>query len=314
MINYLFFIILIIFVLFYPNIPSKKFTKENIVFIKLGVNSKSNHCVGLGNQLFKIFTGISYALDNNYKYLLVNCRNIQKIHNPTSFRVVYFDNIFKKLSKNVSNADYDNSFTLLKEKRPEYDKLEKKEGKIWLEGYFQSPRYFSHNYKKIIKITGIAEMQINIENRYRYNYNNLCSMHFRMGDFKKMLDRFHILDKKYYLEATKKIININGINNFLVFYEKEDENNVKKILLYLKRNNHKINKFYLIDTRIPDYEQILIMSNCNSNIMANSTFSWWAAYLNRNNRKIVIRPKKWYGPGNEHKSLRDLFPKNWIGL
>jgi len=307
---YMFFLILIPFILLFPKIIKK----NNIVYIKLGANTKSSHCVGLGNQLFKVFAGISYALDHNYDYLLVNCINIQKTNNPTSFRVTYFDNIFKNLNDKVSFDEYDNSFVILKEKSFEYNKLEKKDGKIWFQGYYQTPKYFIHNYDEIIKIIGIKNMQNDIKNKYKYDYNNLCSLHFRIGDFKKILDRFHILDKEYYLRATKKIIELNGLNNFLVFYEKEDEINIKKILLYLKINNEKINQFYLIDTNIPDYEQLLIMSNCNCNIIANSSFSWWGAYLNQNNQKNIIYPNKWFGPGNNHKNLIDMFPNNWISL
>jgi hypothetical protein len=54
------------------------------------------------------------------------------------------------------------------------------------------------------------------------------------------------------------------------------------------------------------------MSQCDHNIIANSTFSWWGAFLNKNTNKIVIRPDKWFGPANSNIDTKDLFPQDWI--
>ena len=63
---------------------------------------------------------------------------------------------------------------------------------------------------------------------------------------------------------------------------------------------------------IPDYEELMLMSLCKHNITANSTFSWWAAWLNANPNKIVVAPKKWFV--DETKYNDDLIPENWIKL
>jgi hypothetical protein len=60
-----------------------------------------------------------------------------------------------------------------------------------------------------------------------------------------------------------------------------------------------------------DYEDIYLMSLCSNNIIANSSFSWWAAWLNDNADKIVICPNKWFGTGF-HQLYDDIFPEKWI--
>ena len=66
--------------------------------------------------------------------------------------------------------------------------------------------------------------------------------------------------------------------------------------------------FISINTEIIDYEQLLLMSLCKHNIIANSSFSWWGAYFNTNAEKNVYYPNKWI---NSSISMNDLFPSNW---
>ena len=57
-----------------------------------------------------------------------------------------------------------------------------------------------------------------------------------------------------------------------------------------------------------------MMSLCKDNIIANSSFSWWAAYLNKNPNKKVVAPINWFGPAYAHFDTKDLIPDNWIKL
>ena len=68
-----------------------------------------------------------------------------------------------------------------------------------------------------------------------------------------------------------------------------------------------------VDDSIEDYNQLMIMSMCNHNIIANSTFSWWGAYFNNNPDKMVCYPSIWFGPSLPHKT-DDLFPPSWTKI
>ena len=57
---------------------------------------------------------------------------------------------------------------------------------------------------------------------------------------------------------------------------------------------------------------MILMSNCKSNIIANSTFSWWGAWLNTSEDKLVIAPSKWFGPKYSNKNTKDILPESWI--
>lgn len=73
-------------------------------------------------------------------------------------------------------------------------------------------------------------------------------------------------------------------------------------------------EFVAVDTNIPDWQQMLLMSCCNSNIIANSTFSWWSAYSNPNKNKIICFPAIWFGPNLSHNNINDMFPNNWFKI
>ena len=71
--------------------------------------------------------------------------------------------------------------------------------------------------------------------------------------------------------------------------------------------------FLRADPLLEDWEQMILMSLCRHNIIANSTFSWWGAYLNTSRQKMVIYPGTWFGPKIKH-GLQDLFPGDWIKI
>lgn len=264
---------------------------------------------GLGNQMFQIYTGISYALDQKIDYSFSD--NFYRSNHPnTTPRGTYWDTIFKNISKNMSNGKIGKEYVNHLQKSYNWYKLPILKN-ITLNGYFQSHKYFSHNIGKINEILNIPEMQAEIRLKYPYDYKNFCSIHVRLGDYKKYPEHHINLDKNYFLEALKMIFKIRGKKEYLVFYEAEDLGMVKEIIQHIE--DQKINNritFKYIDTQIPDYEQLLIMSCCESHIISNSSFSWWAAYLNNHPKKCVVRPSQWFGPKIKSK-ITDLCPTSW---
>ena len=71
--------------------------------------------------------------------------------------------------------------------------------------------------------------------------------------------------------------------------------------------------FIKVTDDVEDWKQLLLMSACGNNIIANSSFSWWGAYLNTNPTKIVCYPEIWFGPKVTHDT-RDLFPESWTKI
>jgi hypothetical protein len=86
----------------------------------------------------------------------------------------------------------------------------------------------------------------------------------------------------------------------------------EKIDLLQEEFNHLT--FTPIDTEIVDYEQVLLMSLCQHNIIANSSFSWWGAYFNQHSNNIVTYPNTWFGPSLGNKKTDDMFPIGWCKI
>ena len=85
--------------------------------------------------------------------------------------------------------------------------------------------------------------------------------------------------------------------------EEKIEENIQKIKLAYPNL-----EIIICDFNIEDWEQMILMSLCSHNIIANSSFSWWGAYFNNNTEKLVCYPSIWIGTTN---NVDDLFPENW---
>jgi hypothetical protein len=255
---------------------------------------------GLGNQLFMLFAGISKALDEKKTI------TIYLEHNNRKY---YFNNFLKTLNKYVSyNVDNIVYSKIYNEPYFYYNKIP--ENAEIIKGYYQSEKYFSHNYDKIIDMLEIRNMQ----EKNKLLFKSIA-IHFRIGDYLSLLDNHNILQPLYYFNAINELsskININEYT-FVIFSEKSNDEYINKYIEILNLPI-KFIKIYDIMPNLTDYEEFLYMSNCEHFIIANSTFSWWGAYLSNNKNKIVICPNEWFGPKLKNNNLSDLFPEKWIKI
>jgi hypothetical protein len=291
----------------------------------------SNIIGGLGNQLFQIFTTISYAIDNNCDFIFPNKNELYAGAN-TTLRYTYWNTFLNKLQPYLKYENEINcELKFIESNDSKYIKLPelsnfkhiKEDLNVYLSGYFQSYKYFEHNFKKICEIIDIKKQKDELKINFLYNFNNedFISLHFRIGDYVKYPYYHFILNDEYYINSIEKIVYMDNINNnkeIKILYFCEDENielvsrridNIKNKLIEKGINNC----FFLKCPVLEDWKEMLLMSLCKHNIIANSSFSWWGAYFNENVNKIVCYPSEFYTK-NICKTTIDLFPDNWVKI
>lgn len=170
-------------------------------------------------------------------------------------------------------------------------------GNYYIKGYFQDVRYFE-NIRSILlrEFTPKKKIKISRELKKALDNPESVSIHIRRGDYVRLN---WSLNSVYYERAVCYIKQFYKNPLFLIFSDDLD---------WVRKNMHIEGKCIYVNESgiLEDYEELLIMSKCKSNIIANSTFSWWAAWLNQNKKKIVIAPMKW-------KMVKpDILLKEWI--
>ena len=283
---------------------------------------------GLGNQLFQICTTIAYAIQQKQSFGFV--------YSPFSIgmtkRSTYWDDLLFNLKK-YTYLSLDKQERMIRETGFHYTELPNlfppinDDATILLYGYFQSPKYFQKEWNQIHEMIDFDELKIKIRTKIQpllslTDLQNTISMHFRMGDYKLVPDCYEILTLEYYEKSIRFILNkikkrekksgkSKSSKNILYFCEDKDHQYVIPMIEKLKYIFPHLN-FMKVDNDLwEDWEQMLLMSYCKYNIIANSTFSWWGAFLNSNENRIVCYPSIWFGPKNAHFDTRDLFPNTF---
>lgn len=282
---------------------------------------------GLGNQLFQIFTTLAYSIKTSrtvvfpYSDVLTTgiARNTYWNSFLSSIKMMTAFNAEHRLS----NDDLIR-FQLYREPMFSYKDIPtfvNAYPRVTMYGYFQSYKYF-HQYKtQIHAMVQLDIQQTNIKREFvellqQSNEKLPChniSMHFRLGDYKNNPNYHPIMSYEYYEQALDHIVSMRQRNvkpiRVLYFCESEDNDIVFDNIKQLMKKFDTIT-FIKVDDGIVDYKQLLLMSCCHDNIIANSSFSWWAAYFNENADKIVCYPSIWFGISNPQNTT-DLFPTEW---
>lgn len=179
----------------------------------------------------------------------------------------------------------------------------------YLVGYWQTEKYFNE-YSEIIHSDFTFRRpldSVNIDIATNMNLSNSVSLHIRRGDYvnnPKTKSTHGLCSLDYYSTAVNYISNHINSPHFFIFSDDitwAKENIKLDFPCQFIGHNHGINS----------YIDMQLMSKCKHNVIANSSFSWWGAWLNQNKNKIVIAPKQWFA---DNTKLIDIIPPNWIKL
>ncbi len=180
----------------------------------------------------------------------------------------------------------------------------------YFRGYWQSSLYFEEVRDLLLSEIVLKETYTSetyIRHVEEIEACNAVSLHVRRGDYlTSAAARFHgSLPTEYYVAAVH-CLERQSMGKFRLFIFSDDIDWCKENLQSLHDD------IVFMPTGLRNYEDLLLMSKCKSNIIANSSFSWWGAWLNTNPEKIVIRPNKWFHA--KDVSSKDVCPANWISL
>jgi hypothetical protein len=173
-----------------------------------------------------------------------------------------------------------------------------------LHGYFQCERYFNFCRELVLKKLKFKDEIIlngcNLFTNLNIIPEETTSVHVRRGDFLKKT-QFHVVQPPDYF---KNAINLITSKNYLFFSDDID---------WCKSVFGKNKRVYFSQNKNP-FVDLYCMSKCKDNIIVNSSFSWWGAWLNLNKNKQVIAPVNWFGPANSRLNDKDIIPETWLRI
>jgi hypothetical protein len=260
---------------------------------------------GLGNMLFQIAAAKSFAISKNTKASFYNLKehlaylNADRQYNPKlnySHEYLKLD-IFNNLicEPPINTKKYTFPF--------HYEDIQLEGDNILIYGFFQSEKYFKKHEKEIKEDFKVTDDVLKIITE---KYSNLLnqkttSIHVRRGDYVNHPNHHPTQSIEYYNKSIELLK--NETEKYIVF--SDDIEWCKK--------NFIGDKFIFIENE-KDYVELYLMSMCQNNIISNSSFSWWGAWLNNNKNKTVIGPKIWFGNSLSFHNINDILPENWIKL
>lgn len=268
---------------------------------------------GLGNQMFQYALGLSFVNRGLSVKLDVSKFKTQQSHNGFELENVfavaplYCSGIerrmlkaFSKLRHKILNSPYKEKAAWQWQYHPEVNKLQSG----YLKGYWQSEKYFINAASLVKQQFSFSPLsdEVNISMLYKMKHCNSVSLHIRRGDYLSPGISASI-GIAYYNEAIKFIS--SKITNPVFFVFSDD-------IEWAKKNIHAAEREFISWNKgNSSYIDMQLMSNCKHNIIANSSFSWWGAWLNNNTEKLVIAPRPWMP---SHTTEKDIIPEKWIQL
>ena len=252
----------------------------------------------LGNQMFQYattlgvarYTGVTFMIPNHNELVVDALGNRLRIELFDCFDIKP-DNIGTlKTEYNLSEKGFEFDTTILNSSREcDYN----------LYGFFQTEKYFKHCAREIREEQFVFKKQIVDECKEIVDecFNEPIALHIRRGDFLINSGNHHNQSLDYYEEALKKF---DADRQVVIFSDDPDWCMEQKLFA---------DDRFIVSQAAGPYHDLYMMTQCSDFIIANSTFSWWGAWLANTGK--VIAPKKWFGPNNAHLNTKDLYPKEW---
>jgi hypothetical protein len=179
---------------------------------------------------------------------------------------------------------------------------------VYLDGYFQSEKYFldqAEIIRRDFTLRRELEFRLNRDLLPQVQQCESVSLHVRRGDFAfhKETNQFHgLCPPEYYRRCLEHVA--AQVRNPVVFLFSDEPD-------WVRDNFHLTQPVTLVSNgRLQDYEELLLMSHCRHHIIANSSFSWWGAWLDPRPDKIVCAPEHWFA--DKLMNTSDLIPAGWI--
>jgi len=290
---------------------------------------------GLGNQLFQYAAAKRLALKHNSPLKLDPHFEKDKLRD---FKLPYFNIDNDEIATQeeidrliISFRRYNNIYHKIKRKlellKPYYKRryyqhkkrcndlgILKASDNVYLDGYWGNEQFFSDIRQKLLSWFTLKPDYINddyLEIKNKTKEENSVSIHIRRGDYaqkEKTRNFFGLLPLSYYQKAINSLEKQFENLHFFIFSDD---------MPYVKQNiNFEGTTTYINNPNLQDYHELMLMSHCKHNIIANSTFSWWAAWLNQNPEKMVIAPHKWYNNEEAQRYFEkySFVPDGWMKI
>jgi len=269
-----------------------------ITFDKIGYMGR------LGNQMFQFAStiGIAKKLDLEAKFPLENC--LPENQNHTKCDLIECFDIEQSYFIPRRHIPISRTYT---ESDFKYDPGTRSiSDDTSLSGYFQTEKYFiSHRdlicsqFKFRNEYSSAAELFIDSQRKTSDN-KRIVAMHVRRGDYVMYPDHHPVCSKDYYYRSIAEIEKAKGDSHFVIFSDD----------VQWCKNEFPDDKFTVCDLNNP-YSEMCAMTLCDDHIIANSSFSWWGAWLNIKSDKMVIAPISWFGKMIP-KDTSDVYCNGWI--
>jgi len=286
-------------------------------------------CGGLGNQMFQYAIGRAIALETEgevlvdvssferekRKFSLNDFCLIDKIHvfSYKSWEVLAAIKVIKRLRKwgigrnkiifgniimeTFPPSYFDFNFSVLREKRC-----------LFLEGFWQSEQYFARHREAILNdftLNSFSSVAEQWDETIRSKGYSAVGLHIRRGDYvsEPSANRVHgVLSIGYYKNADKLLHGLGIKPTYFIFTDDVE---------WARENlSFSSDVFFVSETGCRDVEEMILMSRCSHAIIANSSFSWWSAWMNKNKDKVVVAPAFWF----RNMASDHIVPKEWYRI